>query len=858
VVVALATPPLLATQLSIPPLPRGIVDRPRLRAALERGLEGPLTLVCGPAGSGKTILVSSTLADHAGLVAWVSLTAGDDRPGRLAAAIRAALGGPRLEVDESPLTLVEVLAEVREPVVLALDDVHVLRARRCLEQLSALVMHPPEHLRLVLCSRSDPVLPLHQARLHGSLSEIRARDLAFTASEAHELLLAHGLDLEPVLVDTLCQRTEGWAAGLRLAALGLQNRPDPEQFVSDFAGDDRVVGDYLLAEVLSGEKPRRRRFLLQTAIAERLCGDLADAITGEDDGAETLEALERENGFVVALDTHREWYRLHRLFAELLRVHARRECGRELEALHRRAAAWHVSAGEPSDALRHAALGDDWELVTELVCAHWLELSARSEAGTLRAVLAQMPAERRDADPRLAAVLACLELEAGAAVRASHRLAHAAGSAVPERWRARHLDTITLAQVRVAQAEGRPERARELASELLGTASPRDGWSQPLRQAVAHLQLGLAGLWDPNPEPAVEELRAALGLARTAGLPGVALSALGHLALTEVMHAGPRSARGRVEDALEEAAGQVASADAAPAYVAAAAAALYERRSDDAAASIAAGRAALAAGENAALAAVLEMVAAELDAAGGDTGSALRRLDELALRAGTTPCAPVLAALRARVLIEQLGDLDGARAVLAAAARTAETDVATGRLHLAAGDPGAALPALERARSTPPRLGVTAVEAALFAAVASEQLRDPAAADAALEVALALAAQTGHRSVFDAAGRLVEPLLRRRIRHGTAHPQLVCELLTASQHREVAVRHGGPLLEPLSERESMILRYLPTSLSNREIASELFVTTNTVKTHLRSVYRKLGVAGRREAVERARALRLTG
>jgi LuxR family maltose regulon positive regulatory protein len=324
------------------------------------------------------------------------------------------------------------------------------------------------------------------------------------------------------------------------------------------------------------------------------------------------------------------------------------------------------------------------------------------------------------------------------------------------------------------------------------------------------------------------------------------------------MHAGPRSARGRVEDALEEAAGQVASADAAPAYVAAAAAALYERRSDDAAASIAAGRAALAAGENAALAAVLEMVAAELDAAGGDTGSALRRLDGLALRAGTTPCAPVLAALRARVLIEQLGDLDGARAVLAAAARTAETDVATGRLHLAAGDPGAALPALERARSTPPQLGVTAVEAALFAAVASEQLRDPAAADAALEDALALADRTGHRSVFDAAGRLVEPQLRRRIRHGTAHPQLVCELLTASQHREVAVWHGGPLLEPLSERESMILRYLPTSLSNREIASELFVTTNTVKTHLRSIYRKLGVAGRREAVERARALRLTG
>ena len=291
--------------------------------------------------------------------------------------------------------------------------------------------------------------------------------------------------------------------------------------------------------------------------------------------------------------------------------------------------------------------------------------------------------------------------------------------------------------------------------------------------------------------------------------------------------------------------------------MAAAAVALYERRFDTAEASVAAARAALAAGENAALSAVLDLVAAELDAAAGDTESALRRLDGLALRAGAA-CEPVIAAVRARILVEQLGDHDGAKAALEHAAPTAETEVAAARLHLAAGDPGAALPALERARSATPLLGVTAVEAALLTAIASEQLRDPAAADIALEEGLALAAETGHRGVFLAAGRLVEPLLRRRIRQRTAHPELVCDLLSASQHREVVVRSTAPLLEPLSERESMILRYLPTSLSNREIAGELFVTTNTVKTHLRSIYRKLGVAGRREAVERARALRITG
>ena len=450
----LATPALVATQLTIPPLPRGIVPRPRLRAALERGADGPVTLVCGPAGSGKTILLSSTFAEHPGTVAWVSLEAGDDRPGRLAAAILAALGAP------SPATprtlrrsLVDALARVPDPVVLVLDDVHVLRARGCLEQLGELVAHPPQRLRLVLGSRSDPVLPLHLPRLHGSLTEIRARDLAFRAPEANELLLAHGLELGAELVETLCRRTEGWAAGLRLAALSLQRQPDPERFVAEFAGDDRVVADYLLAEVLHGERPRRRRFLLQTAIADRLCGDLADAITGEQDGSATLEALERDNGFVVALDSQRRWYRMHRLFGELLRVHARRELGDELGELHRRAALWYAAAGEPADALRHAAAGADWDLTADLVATHWLELSARSGAKSLRAILAQVPPERRDADPRIAAVLACLELEAGEAEDAERHLAQAAAG-VDSRRPSRHARDRTAA----SRARGRPPR----------------------------------------------------------------------------------------------------------------------------------------------------------------------------------------------------------------------------------------------------------------------------------------------------------------------------------------------------------------------------------------------------------------
>jgi LuxR family maltose regulon positive regulatory protein len=724
-----------------------------------------------------------------------------------------------------------------------LDDVHVLRARRCLEQLGELVAHPPQRLRLVLGSRSDPVLPLHLPRLHGSLTEIRARELAFSPPEAQELLLAHGLELGAELAETLCRRTEGWAAGLRLAALSLQRQPDPERFVAEFAGDDRVVADYLLAEVLHGERPRRRRFLLQTAIADRLCGGLADAITGEHDGAVTLEALERDNGFVVALDTQRRWYRMHRLFGELLRVHARRELGDELRELHRRAARWYDAAGEPADALRHAAAGADWELTAELAATHWLELSARSGAQSLRATLALLPPERREADPRIAAVLACLEFEAGETREAERHLARAASDVD---W-PRHLDTLAIARLRAA-----PDRAHELAGALFDDSGGRDRWGRELRHAIAHRELGVAGLWTAS--RATDHLGEAVALGRAHDFEGLALSALGHLALAQALRAGPAAARELAREALE--CGRSGTADAAPGHLAAGVVALLERRLDDAEAFLAGARDALSGGENACLAATLELVAAELDAARGDPDSALRRVDALSLREASGPLRALAAALRARVLAEQLGDGAGARAALSRAPRdaaTAELAVAAARVHLAGGDPASALPVLERARGAEPLLAVTRVEAAMLQAVALEQLHDPSAADAALEDALLLADASGHRGVFLAAGRMVEPLLRRRIRHGTACRGLVCELLHATQP---PVRASAPLLQALSVREQMILRYLPTPLSNREIASELFVTTNTVKTHLRSIYRKLGVAGRREAVERARALRL--
>jgi LuxR family maltose regulon positive regulatory protein len=287
-------------------------------------------------------------------VAWVSLESADDDPARLWASVLASLRlagtselGSALAALAPPVRdsrsrfmplLVNALAELAEPVILVLEDIHVLHSRECLNDLGFLVMHAPTQLRLVLSARADPPLPLHVLRLRGRLTEIRAAELAFTECEVAALLAAHDLSLGPELVDALCTRTEGWAAGLRLAALSLQDRDDPEHFVREFAGDDRVVGDYLLAEVLDRQPPPLRAFLLRTSLVDRISGELADALIGHCSSSDILADLERTNGFVIGIDSRREYYRYHRLFAELLRTRAQRELASELEVLHARAA----------------------------------------------------------------------------------------------------------------------------------------------------------------------------------------------------------------------------------------------------------------------------------------------------------------------------------------------------------------------------------------------------------------------------------------------------------------------------------------------------------------------------------------
>src|SRR6478735_6530278 len=431
------TAPTLVTQFAVPPPPFGMVERPRLSERVHRGLEEPVTLICAPAGSGKTALIASQVPD----AAWITLEAADDEPGRLWGAVLtaleiagavppdsslAALAAPVRESRDTfmPL-LVNALAEIPRRVVLVLDDVHVLRSRECLTQLAFLLLHTPDTLRVVLTARSDPRVPLHVLRVRGRLAEIRAGDLAFTEEETAQLLAAHGLQLSPELVKALHARTEGWSAGLRLAALSLQGRDDPGSFIAEFAGDDRVVGDYLLAEVLDRQPPRLRAFLLRTSLVDRVCGSLADALTDDGHGADTLADLERTNGFVLGVDGHREWFRYHRLFMKLLRTRAERELEGEVPGLHARAARWYAEHGFCVEAIEHAVAAEEWDLALEVVAEHWFELYLRGDAAAVRSLTARIPPERVERDAEVSAALACAALDVADTDMAEVHLAHA-------------------------------------------------------------------------------------------------------------------------------------------------------------------------------------------------------------------------------------------------------------------------------------------------------------------------------------------------------------------------------------------------------------------------------------------------
>jgi len=881
------------------PVPRWQpVARQRLFGLLDEGTRGPLTLLAAPAGYGKTLLMTSwtTGARPPGPVAWVRVGPGDHHPPQFWAHVLAALRGaevvppdgllaglsPQVEIGDGFLhTFVAGLFELRRPVVLILDDLHEATGQAVVGQLRFLLRHAPSQLRLVVATRSDPPLALHRLRVAGQLSEIRGADLAFTVEETAALLADHGVALSGEELETLWRRTEGWAAGLRLAALSMRGQSQPGRFVADLAGDDRAIAGYLVEEVLAAQPPELRRFLLRTAVADQLSGDLADALTGGSNGARILARLEREHVFTSATGPNRAWYRYHPLFAELLRAELRYEHAGELPDLHRRAATWHAGNGQPVRAVRHALAAGDVDQAAGLLTASWAAMLAQGQAGVLAELVSRLPGERVRTTPELAVVAALSRLALGKLEEADAWLGLAAAA---EPWRAtgptgrggpgprppRNGSAMRLARLYRARLVGDVADAGPAARVPPALAEGDDDD----RRTLSHALLGVAQLWSGQLEEAAASLEQARADADRTGRPVVAIGATGHLALLEAV-------RGRLGRATElgllatEQARRVdwsASPQLAGAHLALAVAAYH--RDDLPAATAALDRAtrtALAGDRPLRLAAAVlgAWVAAGTDR--GDAAAALGRLDGAVAATGGRPPRLLAAAARAAraKLLAATGDEDAALAELdrTDASPAPVEALVLARLQVATGDPAAAgrtlAPLLADEPGQPAPELPLAIAAHLTDALANQELADHAAAARAMRRALDLAVPEDYRRVFVEGGAPVRVLLADHLHRDNTHHLLVGSLLErlrteAGRAASPAGRSAaaGPLVVPLSEREQVVLRYLSSRLSAGEIAEELYVSLNTVKTHIKSIYRKLDTNRRWDAVKRARQLQL--
>jgi LuxR family maltose regulon positive regulatory protein len=913
------TSTLVTTKLYVPRPRRSLVARARLSAMLDAGSETALTLVAAPAGFGKTTALTSWLAAGDRSVAWVSLDESDAQatlfwqyvigaldsaaPGTgLGAMAQLAAGQPA-----SPSLLTTVLndiAVVPQEIELVLDDYHLADSTEVAQGMTFLLEHRPPNLHVVISTRADPDLPLARLRARGELVEVRARDLRFTGDEAAVYLTeVGGLRVEASDVAALESRTEGWVAALQLAALSMQGRDDVGDFIAGFAGTDRYVVDYLADEVLSRQPEQVRDFLMRTSVLERLGPDLCDAVVEREGSRAMLESLERANLFVVPLDDQRRWYRYHHLFADVLRAHLSADHPDLVAGLHLRASRWYDEAGEPVPAVRHALAAGDPDRAADLVETATPALRRARQEATLRRWIGDFPDDVvrirpvlaiafvgalmssnefddvgrrvRELDERLPAIRAHLAHDGSALGRqvvavddgelarvpsalelyraglalvsgdlpATHRHARlaidmalpdddvvrsgAAGLSGLAHWacgelddahrsymicidgllRARHLSDalgcfLTAAEIRMAQ--GRLADAKETLDEGMRLAAAA-GTAPPRGTADMHVGLAELALERGDVETAATHLDAAAALGEECGLPQLPYR-------SRVAAAALAEARGDLVTALELvlAAEQVYLGDFSPNV-----------------------RPLLA------VAARLQVRLGDLDAtdrwvrehrlSSSDGLSYLREFEHVTL-------ADVL--LAQNRVTGELGPLDEADHLLQRLLDDAE---AGGR-------------------------GSAAVDVQVLQAMAAAAHGDDARALDVLARALVLAEPEGQVRAFGRHGDAVTPLLERLLTRSEAseHTRAVASACRRSvlptdapaAPGSVSGSEAGALVEPLSARELEVLRLLASELDGPDIARHLFVSLNTLRTHTKSIYTKLGVNSRRAAVSRGRELGL--
>jgi LuxR family maltose regulon positive regulatory protein len=894
--------PLLETKLHVPRGRRGLVARPGLGECLSRGVESALTLVSAPAGFGKTTLLTEwlvTAPEQGRSVAWLSLDPRDNDPAVFWTYIVAALqavepgvgAGARslLQSPQSPSeailsSLLNDLSGVPHDVVLILDDYHVIEAPDVQDGMTFLLDHLPPHVHLVIATRADPALPLARLRARGELVEIRVADLRFTGEEAATYLeQVMGLVLTAGDVEALEGRTEGWIAALQLAALSMQGREDVAGFIAGFAGDDRYIVDYLVEEVLQRQSDRVRNFLLQTSVLGRLDGALCDAVTGQDGGKAMLEALDRANLFLVPLDDRRRWYRYHHLFADVLRARLSDEQPERVRELHRRAGYWCEQNGAPAEAIEHALDGGDFERAAALIELATPALRQARQEATLRRWLEALPEELFRARPVLTIGYVGSLMSRGELEGVEQRLVdaerwvdaagHPSGSgqemivADPAGYRGL---PSTVAMYRAGQALILGDVAGTMthARRALDLAAEDDHLA---RGAPAAL-LGLAYWTGGHLDEARRWYADAMASLATAGYHSDVLG--GALVLADIA-----IAQGRLREAMstfERGLQRAGQADpplrgAADMHVGMSQL-LYERHELDAAsAQLLISR---ELGEHAGLPQNRyrwRVAMARIRAAEGDPGAALGLLDEAErLYVGDfSPEVRPVAALRARLWVVQG---KWAEALFWARQRGLAVDDELSYLHefehltLARAlvarfradrvtptfmEGTALLERLLRAAQQGGRAG-SVIDVSVVQALAQQAQGDLPAALATLRRALTLAEPEGYVRIFVDEGPAMAVLLRAVAKHGNGG-SYVRRLLAAFEG-------GAPLhqelVDPLSVRELDVLRLLLTDLDGPDIARELVVSLNTVRTHTKNIYAKLGVNNRRAAVRRAGELGL--
>lgn len=879
--------PLLTSKITVPDMPDWIVSRPRIERRIAEGARGPLTLVTGPPGAGKTMAIASWAADYSpGPVAWVTLDEYDNSPRTFWSYVVAALSQAGVPVSRAAsalahgeatgyvflLRLASALAANEPPVVLVLDDLHLVTEPTTLARLDYVLRNARSGLRLVVASRMDPLLPLHQYRLTGDLTEVRAADLAFSVPEAALLMAQHGITLRPESLELITARAEGWAAGLRMAAISMDGHPEPEQFAKNFAAEDSAVAGYLMEEVLNTQPADLRDLLLCTSVLDRVNAGIAGELVGDEYAGSVLGTLAKENAFVQPVE--RDWYRYHSLFRSVLRLKLRREQPDRVAELHRRAARWYQRNGTLRDAVRHAGEADDWQLaaailVEELAVAQLIEPhSGRLPTEGFRRVPEGTAQPQRLLAAAAVALSEARDQTGGALLAAAEKILGQLSDdqEVPSRFgtammrlalarRSGDLDTAAAAAARAQKMlERTPERPRVRHPEA---------WAQVLSGR------GVVELWSGNFDEAARLLdRAAHILGSvTPATPDTGYelaTSQGYLALLEAL-------RGRLSRAAELAgASTVVPGDAGagqpspPAAAALAFVHLERNELNGSRADLKLADAALRAHPDKLISAIACLVAARRSLAEGRGRAAVETVRRA--RSGWSPPGWLehMLTVTESQACAAAGDVQAAVETAGRAGPEAALDatVALTRAWLAAGNLRAARQSLARAEEaatdkTPERIRLDALLAdALVSFRSGDQIRGRQS----LERALQLGEPQRFRLPFAMERSWIRPTLARHPDIAAAHRDLLEPGLVPPGR--IAARPGtisqpAPMIvEQLTDREREVLRRVADMDSTVEIAAELYISVNTVKTHLKSIFRKLAAADRRQAVRRARQLRL--